>query len=403
MAENDSKFKFIGENLPVRILFLCSRILPQIRSGTDLRVQSQIASSVKLAPTAVFSIEHSKAQPVPGVEIWSSGDSDKKTANFRNTKFISELISDNAGPYQHRYNESTASKLRQFLNEFEPDHIIVSKLDQTVYLEILENYKKAKLILDLDESSLQILQSIGPIISNRVARLLNTKIYKMICAYESRILPRFSQIWVSSEIEVARIKNQYGLQIPVVNIPNSIDFKQYAPESVHKIPKQIIFPANFGHYPNEDAAKFMANQIIPIMKGFRFQFVGSAMPKWMQELSIKNLEIISSVPSMAPFIQKAGIMFIPLRAGAGTRLKALEAFACKTPVVSTRIGIEGLGVEDRKHVLLAETPEEFANVTSELISKPDLYNHLAESAYEYGLDRFSYETIFQLIKNELQV
>jgi len=106
---------------------------------------------------------------------------------------------------------------------------------------------------------------------------------------------------------------------------------------------------------------------------------------------------------MAPFIQKAGIMFIPLRAGAGTRLKALEAFACKTPVVSTRIGIEGLGVEDRKHVLLAETPEEFANVTSELISKPDLYNHLAESAYEYGLDRFSYETIFQLIKNELQV
>ena len=147
----------------------------------------------------------------------------------------------------------------------------------------------------------------------------------------------------------------------------------------------------------------MANQIIPIMKGFRFQFVGSAMPKWMQELSIENLEIISSVPSIAPFIQKAGIMFSPLLAGAGTRLKALQAFACKALVVSTRIGIEGLGVEDQKHVLLAETPEEFANVTAELILKPDLYLHLSESAYEYGLDRFSYETIFQLIKNELEV
>ena len=106
---------------------------------------------------------------------------------------------------------------------------------------------------------------------------------------------------------------------------------------------------------------------------------------------------------MRTLIGFLGIMFIPLRAGAGTRLKALEAFACKTPVISTRIGIEGLGVEDRKHVLLAETPEEFANVAAELISKPNLYTHLAESAYKYGLDRFSYETIFQLIKNELDV
>ena len=386
----------------MRILFLCSRILPQIRSGTDLRVQSQIASLVRLGPTAVFSIEHSKAQPVPGVEIWSSGDSDQKTADFRNTKFISELISGSSEPYKHRYNDSTATKLRQVLEKFQPDHIIVSKLDQTVYLEILENYMKAKLILDLDESSLQILNSIGPIISNRVARLLNTKIYEMVCAYESKILPHFSQIWVSSEIEVARINNQYGLHLPVVNIPNSIDFKQYSPTIVEKIANQVIFPANFGHYPNEEAARFMADQIIPIMKGFKFQFVGSAMPKWLQKLRIENLEVIGNVPSMAPYIQKAGIMFIPLRAGAGTRLKALEAFACKTPVISTRIGIEGLGVEDRKHVLLAETPEEFANVTAELISKPDLYAHLAGSAYKYGLDRFSYETVFQLIKNELQ-
>ena len=63
----------------------------------------------------------------------------------------------------------------------------------------------------------------------------------MICTYESRILPHFSQIWVSSEIEVARIKNQYGLHMPVVDIPNSIDFKQDAPKNVYKMPKPIFF------------------------------------------------------------------------------------------------------------------------------------------------------------------
>ena len=385
----------------MRILFLCSRILPQIRSGTDLRVQSQIAALVKLAPTAVFSIEYSNAEPVPGVELWKSGDPDQSTANFRNIEFISKLLTGDSSPYHHRYSESTAIKLKQFLEEFQPDQIIVSKLDQTVYLEIIENYKKARLILDLDESSLQILNSIAPIITHRVTKILNTKIYQLICDYESKILPRFSRIWVSSEIEVARIKDQYGENTPVVNIPNSIDFSNYASTTDSKLMNLIIFPANFGHPPNEDAAKYMTTEIIPIMNGFNFQFIGSSLPKWLLDLRMENLEVIANVPSMAPYIQKAGIMLIPLRAGAGTRLKALEAFASKTPVVSTRVGVEGLDVVDRQHVIIAETPKEFADACTELISNPDLYRFLVESAHHYAKNNFSSETLLKSIKSEL--
>ena len=50
----------------MRTLFLCSRILAQIRSGTDLRVQSQISALVQIGPTAVFSVEYSNVQPIPG-------------------------------------------------------------------------------------------------------------------------------------------------------------------------------------------------------------------------------------------------------------------------------------------------------------------------------------------------
>jgi len=385
----------------VRTLFLCSRILAQIRSGTDLRVQSQISALVQIGPTAVFSVEYSNVQPIPGVEVWGSGDPHQGNANFRSTNFISELVSDNTSPYDHRYSENTASKLRKVVEEFQPDHIIISKLEQTVYLRALENYHKARMILDLDESSQQILKSIGSILTDRVTRILNTKIFEVICEYESKILPQFSHIWVSSDIEVERIKTQYGLDTPVINIPNSVDFKNYSEIHGQKIVNQIIFPANFGHPPNEDAAKYMINLIIPIMKGFKFQFVGSAIPKWMLDLNMENVEVVSNVPSIAPFISKAGIMLIPLRAGAGTRLKALEAFASKTPVVSTRIGIEGLGVVDREHVLIAETPEEFGKACQELISDPSLSKKLIESAFKYAEDNFSHAALFQLIRKEL--
>jgi glycosyltransferase involved in cell wall biosynthesis len=386
-----------------RILFLCSRILPQIRSGTDLGVQSQIAALAKLAPTAFFSIEYSNAEPVPGVELWRSGDPDQSTGNFRNIEFISKLSTDDSSPYHHRYSESTAIKLGKVLEEFQPDQIIVRKLDQNVYLKIIENYKKARLILDLDESSLQILNSVGPIMTHRATRILNTKIYEMACKYESKVLPRFSQIWVSSEIEVARIKNQYGEDTPVVNIPNSIDFSNYSTTIDSKLMKQIIFPASFGHPPNEDAARFMTSEIIPIMSGFNFQLIGSSLPKWLLDLSMENLEVVANVPSMAPYIQKAGIMLIPLRAGAGTRLKAIEAFASKTPVVSTRVGVEGLDVVDRQHVIIAETPKEFADACTELISNPDLYRFLVDSAHQYAKSNFSSESLLKLIKSELQI
>jgi len=387
----------------MRILFLCSRILPEIRNGTDLRVQSQIATLAKLAPTAVFSNQCSNAKPVPGVELWKSGDPDLDISNFRNTKFISKLFTGETGPFDLHYSESNATRLREVLEEFKPDQIIISKLEQTVYLEILENYSKARLILDLDESSLQVLKSVGPITNDRVSRILNTKYYEMVCNYESKILDRFSKIWVSSEIEVARIKSQYGSDTPVVNIPNSVDFIKYSDFTDLKLMKQIIFPASFGYHPNEDAARFMTTQIIPLMKGFNFQFIGSSIPKWLLDLNLDNIEVICNVPSIVPYIQKAGIMLIPLRAGAGTRLKALEAFASKTPVVSTRIGIEGLDVVDQEHVLIAETPKEFADACNMLISNPNLYKHLVESAHCFARDNFSFETLFKLIKNELQI
>jgi glycosyltransferase involved in cell wall biosynthesis len=398
-----SKFPNIGDHSHMRILFLCSRILPQIRNGTDLRVQSQIATLAKLAPTAVFSNQYSNAKPVPGVELWKSGDTDLDISNFRNTKFISKLFTEKTGPFHLHYSESTAIKLKRVLEEFKPDQIIISKLYQTVYMEILENYKDARLILDLDESSLQILKSIGPIISDRATRILNTKYYEMVCSYELNMLPRFSKIWVSSEIEVVRIKNQYGSDTPVVNIPNCVDLSKYSDFSEPKLMKQIIYPASFAHPPNEDAAKLITEQIIPIMKDFKFQFVGSSIPNWLLDLSKDNIEVISDVPSMAPYIQKAGIMLIPLRAGAGTRLKALEAFASKTPVVSTRIGVEGLNVVDGEHVMIAETPKEFADACTMLIQNPDLYRRLVESAHQYTRNNFSYEALLKLIKGDLQV
>jgi glycosyltransferase involved in cell wall biosynthesis len=58
-------------------------------------------------------------------------------------------------------------------------------------------------------------------------------------------------------------------------------------------------------------------------------------------------------------------------AGSGTRIKILEAWAARTPVVSTTLGAEGLECRDGEHLVLADQPENFATAVSELLALPD--------------------------------
>ena len=63
---------------------------------------------------------------------------------------------------------------------------------------------------------------------------------------------------------------------------------------------------------------------------------------------------------MLPWLSRARVAVVPLRVGSGTRLKALEAMAAGRPLVGTTVGLEGLGVLDGVHALVADTAPAFA-------------------------------------------
>jgi glycosyltransferase involved in cell wall biosynthesis len=78
-------------------------------------------------------------------------------------------------------------------------------------------------------------------------------------------------------------------------------------------------------------------------------------------------------------VARAWCEVVPLREGSGTRLKVLEALALGTPVVSTSKGIEGLALEHERHVLVADTPESFADATLRVLAQPELRARLSEA------------------------
>ncbi len=72
--------------------------------------------------------------------------------------------------------------------------------------------------------------------------------------------------------------------------------------------------------------------------------------------------------------------------------KLLIALATKIPVVATGESLEGLDAASEKHVLVAETPDEFANKIGFLLANPERADRLAAKGRELIVDQYSWST-----------
>src|SRR5215468_12750815 len=98
------------------------------------------------------------------------------------------------------------------------------------------------------------------------------------------------------------------------------------------------------------------------------------------ELSKRDSAVIVTgrVDDVRPYMERASVYVVPLRIGGGTRLKIFEAMAMERPLVSTTIGAEGLPVNNGRELLLADTPQSFAEAVVRVLSDQRFASELAE-------------------------
>jgi glycosyltransferase involved in cell wall biosynthesis len=155
----------------------------------------------------------------------------------------------------------------------------------------------------------------------------------------------------------------------------------------------ILLPATFDYGPNVDGATWLARDIAPLirrlMPGAQIRLVGRSTRQVEALDHPPDVTVTGRVADMTTELAGADVVVVPVRFGSGTRLKILEAFAHRVPVVSTTIGAEGLGVEHRTHLLIADRPQEFADAIADLRSSPTLRRHIVDSAERLYLERFT--------------
>jgi GT2 family glycosyltransferase/glycosyltransferase involved in cell wall biosynthesis len=146
--------------------------------------------------------------------------------------------------------------------------------------------------------------------------------------------------------------------------------------------KSLVFIGSYHHYPNRDAVLFFLREVWPLVRrkhaDARFRIIGShAGPEILSLARDTGVEVLGFVEDVRPHVKDSMVFIAPMRKGRGMRGKILEAMVMARPVVATSLGIQGAEVRDGEHLLVADSPSEFARCIDRLFADPQLRRRLA--------------------------
>lgn len=215
--------------------------------------------------------------------------------------------------------------------------------------------------------------------------------------WEEKAVRRFDGAIAVSDADRQWLEQHLGGR-PVALVPNGVDtgyFQRRAPTP--SASNTIVFTGVMDYPPNEDAVLWFADRIWPSLRqrwpDLVFQIVGTRPTARVIALAGRaGIEVTGEVPDVRPYVEQALAFVVPLRSGGGTRLKILQAMAMGCPVISTRLGAEGLNVNDGDNILFAEQPADFAARIEDLKSSPELASRLTGSARALVLQRYDWQS-----------
>lgn len=197
-------------------------------------------------------------------------------------------------------------------------------------------------------------------------------------ALQQRLAREADAVQVCSELDRRRL----GTSNAVV-IPNGYEDPGVG-ETTPPAGSVMMMIGRWPYPPNSDGARFYVRDILPRIRAHvpdaTIRLVGRGAGHLDGMRGISGVEIVGEVPDVADELARARLVVVPLRAGSGTRLKVLEAFAFRVPVVSTSIGCEGLDAAPGTHLLVADRPDDFAQACIRLLTDDDLHSRVARDA-----------------------
>ena len=214
--------------------------------------------------------------------------------------------------------------------------------------------------------------------------------YLRALRYETRVVPNMDRVQVCSADNHRHLLSYAPSLKGKIDddLRAGIDTSRYACELDGRQPDTMLFLGSFRHLPNQEGLEWFTRNVLPRILEQRPQarliVIGSDPPaRHTLPGYCDAIELVGFVPDILEPFRRYATFVCPILSGSGVRVKLLEAFAAGIPVVSTRIGAEGLASEDGQICMLSDNPQQFADHVVSLLTDPLRARNLATNARKY--------------------
>jgi glycosyltransferase involved in cell wall biosynthesis len=326
-----------------------------------------------------------------------------------NTSLFSKLISYATGTFsfvrQPSYSGMAGPRQVEALEAClrnNPDAVFIHKLE--AMCPVLKTRRALPIVFfDLDDIEHVALKRRLRNLPKISARLKHYLLFPTLCWGEYKAIQLAHRTFVCSGNDRRYLTNRWGLK-GIVKIPNAVKIPESQPITSEQT---LLFLGSYNYKPNIDAVEFLIQKIWPIVRRSaptaKLKIAGAPADKIPSyRTGIKGVRFMGFVEELDDLYRQSRVACAPILSGGGTRLKIIEAAAYGKPIVSTRIGAEGIEMQDGIEILLRDDPKSFAEACIRLLNDQALSEQMGMAARSTATKKYNLIKIRQMIQEVIK-
>jgi glycosyltransferase involved in cell wall biosynthesis len=320
-------------------------------------------------------------------------------------RFYLRLAANLLSPLPYSVATHTSPELRQALAEHARRHLVdVWHCEWTPYAEALNGIAHGRRVVIAHNVESVIWQRYYETEKNALRRWYIGRQWRKFEHFERRVLGEVEHTVAVSDVDARRFRDDFGVRRVDV-VENGVDTVYFQPQARRREPNHLLFLGSLDWRPNLDGVQLLLERVFPAVRAAepsaRLCLVGRNPPEMLcrQAAAMPGVELHANVPDVRPYLADCGLLVVPLRIGGGSRLKILEALASGTPVVSTRVGAEGLCLEAGQDLTVVEDIDALADALIAAIRAPEALHAQAERGREKVLECYDWERLADKLEN----
>lgn len=233
-------------------------------------------------------------------------------------------------------------------------------------------------------------------LGSSMKQALGKRLIENIKKHEIEALNTSTKVLACSKIDEAIFAN-FVPKEKIKVIPNGASLSKANVAEIKS--HNILFMGLLSYQPNSDGLAYYLNEVHPkILKECPdavVNILGRNPPDWLVQKSStdSSIKVLGFVENLSEVFDQSFVCICPLRYGSGTRLKVLEYMAAGKPVVSTTIGAEGIDITDKKNILIADRPDDFARSVLNLMADDEVAFKIGSEARKLIQQHYDWEKI----------